>query len=697
MSTSISDESEDFHFLYPKKSWGLPFFYHLLCLSLFCAFYYGNLPQPSNEIFWGAAISYFIIVSLWLWNWPARFFNKGEGIILHATGITVNGRFAEWNDIERIDHGPTFFYRKSIVLLKLKQEKNKFWSFTPLFTPRALFLYAYPFVCSNVLPAIKSIRPDILISPVVERMIKHPDKAASIKRWLVLPILVLYIAVLTAPFWGISHTLIHFLVVGLIIVTLSTILPSLCIPLPRTARDRFVECSLQSPYIVGFAVKIHLFSTAERYAIETLICTAIAACAISIMLVLMTKRISGIGQILIAMMLVATTAGVYQYRKSQMWPTTDISHYLTKEKLPILTWGQTGTYLTAYGSKDRIFVLRAPDLTEINLPEHKGYNNVVWLDKQMLIRLICAENEPMRLLAYIFSENRETEIPTACEFNINHRRAVSPDSRFLAWVDREDEGNVEKLKVWDLQTMSEGYPTYSLPADVQWCGSANWIDDKELVLYGKKREDKDEISKKASLHLLRINLENGKTTRFSSKHEHEQWYPTSDFRFAFGSSRKDLNRYSISLVNLETDTMVKIDGESFPIMSFASDKAFRVGKQHGQSMLMELNLTEGMEHPLHSIPEGIQLIDVSQNGEHALLAYNDFGSIPIYLVLHIPSGARHRLHLSGMAVPQSSGELSSTIRGASAFSPDNRHFILQTIGGTEGRTFLFRIPSDWPQ
>ncbi len=697
MPTADSDHVSERRFSYPTRPWGLPLFCDLLFVGLFLALYCGTAPGHSP---WYAAAAYLFCVGILRWVGPVLPWNIG--LLLSKNGITVNRCFTRWEDIVRIDPGPLIF-RYALVRLRVKRRKKKFWIIEwPLGRP-FLKLPPYPIVFKEVIPAIQVMRPEIEVSPGIERMLRYPDNAGGAKACLAVPSLVLLGGALTVPFWTFPQSASYYAPILPIVPLLVMMLGIVSVPAPTTARDRFVQFSLYCPLLVGWGLQLDFFSTAERYAVETVIGTAVAACAISVALFLTTNRLSRPRQFAIAALLAGTAFGIYHHRKAGTWPAVDVPPALCEDPLPTLVWGRDGTYLASLWAEKNTCLLHLPDMTRVPLPRTQGHATVVWLNEGMLIRQVRPEQGPMRLLAYRFSTGRETQIPTADEFGVSFLRPVSPDGRLLAWVDKEDKGDEEAheeraqtLNIWNLETMSRGYDPRTLPERAPWShGGASWVGERELVVWAQERTACTEDPKPHPLRLLRIDLANERTERFSSTHAFLYWRPTLDFRFAFGDNGRNQEAPWIHVVNLETHEVTKLPGEGFPLAPPFSERAFRVTAHNGRRTLMELHLPSGKERPLHEVPEGMGLAGVSPDGQLALL-HADGSLFLSFLMMHIPSGAQHRLYGK---VGMSSGldpESITAIPATTPFAPDGKRFALATLPLFGPRTRVYTVPPDWP-
>ena len=96
------------------------------------------------------------------------------------------------------------------------------------------------------------------------------------------------------------------------------------------------------------------------------------------------------------------------------------------------------------------------------------------------------------------------------------------------------------------------------------------------------------------------------------------------------------------------------------------------------------------------------LVGVSRTGRFALLApdgrFDPQGlfRIGVYVLLHIPTGRQHRIHLDGFAGIPPLGELVAFMPAALPMSPNERLLILQSYGLVRCTTLLCSVPEDWP-
>jgi len=682
----------DIEFIYPSKPWKLPLFCHLWILSLFAFLYYGRLPEPVSPAYASAVISYLVLVSIWLWEWPARRFGAGKPIVLSQSGITATGRFVKWDDIQKIQHGPFFFFRHSVVYLRLKPQKTKFFSFST--RRRNLTLIGHPFVYRDVLPAIISYRPDILVSPVVKRDMKEPEKNLGFHPWFVFLLLSLCIILLCLITLDDFQTLLYYIGIGAILDILSTFASSSAIGFANTNRERFIEFALNGMLLAGFAIKLFPFSAADYVVFDVLIKTAILVCVMAIIVLFATEKLSGLWQVSVIWVLIFFPLCMYLYTKSQTWQPRNITELLEKGTSGTPLWSFTGDYLTCLSYEEKGSIIQVPSLKNIPVPEHIGKNQVVWLSNKYLIRRIESDNKK-ELWVYNFASNIEFKIPAAENFSTGNKRPVCHQEHYLAWIDFKKDVNDGVVRFWNLEENIEELSPMPLPSEISWKGSeAVWLNQNRIAVYTKiaEKKAKEEGRKLAVLYLT---LDGKERELYVSSTYFERWYPTIDFQYAFGVNLPEYDKYTVSFVNLATDESIELSGEDFPISVPRSNYALRITYNSGEPYLTRFEFDTLKDVLLHRVPYNTKIAAVSKTGKFVLLGLkDDILTIPVYYVLHVPSGKKHKIHCSGMG-DFHSPEFSAIYPGTSNFSPNENFLILNIVQVSDFKTLLYELPDSW--
>jgi hypothetical protein len=679
-------------FVYPPKPWKLPLFCHLWLLFLFAYLYYGRVPDPFTPAYTSTVIGYLVIVSIWLWEWPARFLGAGKPITLSQSGITATGRFAKWDDIQKIQHGPLFFFRHSVVYLKLKREKKSFFSIS--IRRRYLPLIGYPFIYREVLPAILSFRPDVPVSPVVKRNMEAPEKSRGLYTWFVLLLLTLYIILLYLISLDDFQTLLCYISIGAILVLLSTSTSNSAIPFATTNRERFIEFVINSMLLIGVAIKLFPFSTADYIVMEVLITTAILVCIMAVIILFTTEKLSALLQVCIIWVFVLSPICLYLYSKSQTWQPRDISHQLEQKDWAIPLWSSSGDYLTCLSYEENGFIIKVPSLKNVSVPEHIGKNRVVWLSNEYLLRTI-ESNDKTELWFYNFTNDVELKVPTGEKFSIGNKRPICHQEKYLAWIDFGEDVNNGDVRFWNLKKNIEDMSPVSLPQEISWkSGQVVWLDQNKIAVCAKiiKQKAKEDGTR---LAVLFSNLDEKERRLYTSSTRFDRWYPTMYCQYAFGVNSLEHDRYSVTFVDLTTDESIELTGEDFPIFVPSSNYAFRITYNSGKPYLTRFEFNTLKYFPLYRVPDNTKVIAVSKTGKFVLLGLKkDFLAIPVYYVLHVPSGKKHKIHLAGLGSFHSP-EISAIYPGASNFSPNERFFLLNIAQGSDLKLLLYDLPDSW--
>jgi len=688
----------ELRFKYPTKPWGLPLFCHLLILGLFCVLYLPDQSQQFRGTIIFVCVVYLVAVSGMVWEWPARLFTKERGIRIKHDGIVVNGRFAPYDNIERIKHGSRFALAGSAIL-KLRKPEGRFF-FNPFKgSPKQLVLRGYPFVYRDVIPVIREMHPDVPMSAVVQTNLANPENAGKPRSWLIFVVLILNVALLNWIRSPRHQGLFDYLIVGSILVSVSSYLANLCVALARDAREAFLQSVLQCVPVLGIAIQIQLWSPIEHFAFQTLVITAMALMFVAVLVFFGTKRLSQAAQVWIAVALLTTPVAAYYYGKSKSWPVKDITSLMPeppKRGFVSPFWGQSGVHLAGSPSKDLSCVIHVPSLSRKPVPGREGENDVVWLGERFLVRRVRGKEHTSQLWVYDFSRREDVRVPAADSFRIASVRPVHHEGRLVAWIDLSDKTSVQTLRVWDLETGKDERPPYRLPGDVRW-GAAVWLKDGTLALEGtslwKKGGPEDPL-----LCVLRFTLGNAEPERFVSSQRYASWSVTWDFRHALALTKEGDDAYRVAFVDLETDEVVRLPGVGgYPHVVALSTCAFRLAVYGNRSMLCRFDFGTREEQLLHPVPDGTSICGISKTGRFALLASTGFPQRPGHLVLHVPTGRRHWVYPRGVFSSSSVDGWAARIPGRNPFSPDERSFVVQTMGaGTAWRTFFCTIPATWP-
>lgn len=697
MIEETQSEIKDYHFTYPKRPVALALFCHALILTVFYILYSNHISDADlGQSFAVTIVSYLFLITLWLWEWPRHLLGRGEEIVLHEDGITIGEHFAEWEEMDRIEHGPLFFWRNSIVRIKLRREKPGLLEIPGLFgsKPHTLTLSGYPFIYRNVIPAIKAVRPDIQVSPIIEKYVTNPQNGGAPRSWLIASLLILNSILLAAVFSPTHQGLFSIIILSAVIGFLCTTFPDFCIPVVRNTRDRLLKTALQCPFIFAFAFRLHIVSTAEHVALETLAVTVITLSAIALIVLVLVKNLSGVMQILIIIALLITPAFYHYYSMKSAWSYTDISHLMPKETWTTI-WGRDGTYLSSLSDEGMEHVVHLPTLTKRPVPKYEGRNRVVWLDSRRLIRVVSHDKKKEKLWVHDFIQKRDYRIPTNNKLSVGRFQPVSPDGVHFAWLDCQEGRKRAVLKVWNLTKTQEEHISCSLDPVIAWgYGGVTWVSNTELVFFSRKNTKKSE--KSHQLQLLRFNVVDGKRTSIASPHYFRRWYPTPDFRYALATNHGSVTDGPVFLIDFERGISKRLPGKGgFPLVLPSNDSALRVVVQDGNWMLARIDLPTGKQTPLYQVPPEVALSGISLNGLYALLSQKEMLSSNVSFLVDVQSGQQKALYVRGMGSLGVSGQFVAALPGTSPFSPGSSMFLLETVGMGDMGLMLYQIPEGW--
>jgi hypothetical protein len=691
---TLQDQEMEFH--YPKNPWLFALFCHLIMLGLFTVFYYGKVPEEFKGGFSGFAFAYLMLVSTVLWEWPAWIKGTKKPILLGADGITATGKFAAWNEIEEVKHGP-WFARYRVVRIKLKKQKRPFFEFTFRPKPRVFNLPAYPFVYRELIPAIQAIRPELPVSKVIERAIADPEGSVEPRRWLVSVVIFANIAFLTVIFLPRFQNFMAQVMVVSIWTTVGLNLYNLIGLEGRSNKERFIEFALLCPILVTFVVLLRAFSDASPIAAEAMIVATLTASVTAFFVLFAVKQLGLALQVVIVCILISVPMGVYAYQRSQQWPSKDINGLLFGDECKIAVWGNEGGVITTAWYDDEGCVVDSETLERRIMPIHNGKISVIWLNERFLIRRVAIENDSnsesvFELWVYDFEKLQEFKVPTSEQFSVGKQRPVDYTGRRLVWIDYEPD--VQKIRFWNLEAMKEDIKSRELPRDVNWVGGRSaWLGRQELVVC-VERADEERKDKTERLYVLRLNLEDGRQKLFKSSGKYKMWYPVGDFQYAFGINKLEHEGYLVDFVDLEKSDIKPLAGKGYPIEAPEEKYAFRVVKEANGSYLVRFEYENGEDKRVCRVPERMSVQGVSRTGRYVMVGSDEFFDFPVCMIIDVKNGRRHRINLSGISGARTP-EFVAHMFGALPFSPDEHWFILETIGRGGCQTFLFEIPDEW--
>jgi len=697
MSEEHPEAAAELRFEYPRAPWRLALLCHLLMLSLVWLLYPRAFPSEHQWAFLVGSLAYLSWVSIFVFAWPLSLLTH-RPIVLSEDGIAVGKRFTPWDEVERINHGPLFFWRGLQVRIMVRGQKIGFFDIPESFKQaRGLILSAYPFIFRDVLPVIRCLKPDIPISPFVQRLMADPERAGAPRRWLVLGGLSLNVAAIGLLLSPYCRTIFHQMIAAGALMFVSANFFGWAVPFLRDSRDSFLRCALACPVLVAGAAWAELFGSSEFVAFQVIATTALAMSIAGIVVLAATRQLSGRRQILIALALLATPAAIYGYAKSTAWPLRDITHLISDEDLPTPMWGKSGTYMSVFMEEDVDHVLHMPTLTRKPIPRHEGYNVLAWLDDRLLIRSVGLEEGQRELWVYDFRKEREFQVPTLDDPRVGYTHPLCPEGRRLVWIDLKEieEGAAARLRVWNVETNQEETPPRTLPPHVQW-DSAAWLDAKQIAVYG--REPESVHGKPRNLHLLLVTLGSAETRHLVSSHSAANWHPIPGLPSAFATTAAEDEGYIVRFVALTTDETIRLPGTGgLPYAVPSAGCAFRITTHRGKRVLARFDFKTRQERSLCRVPGGMVLMAVSRTGRFAVLGpESEFMGIPMFALLHVPSGKVHRIRLSGFTMGFGTAELTGTMPYLTPLSPDERMLVLETVSLGAARTVLCSVPAGWP-
>ena len=164
---------------------------------------------------------------------------------LHADGITWKNKFTPYDDIISINHHRMPLLRNS-PYLKLKQKKVGFFSRPQLIKPKNIAFPRHPQVLTDIIPAILQFRPDLPVSPRIQRLLQNPELAATPRYWLIFIALIINIILAYLILQPQHQSLLHYLAIAGIFSIYPKFISVSALILPKTTRDCFLDFTLNS-------------------------------------------------------------------------------------------------------------------------------------------------------------------------------------------------------------------------------------------------------------------------------------------------------------------------------------------------------------------------------------------------------------------------------------------------------------------
>jgi hypothetical protein len=409
---------------------------------------------------------------------------------------------------------------------------------------------------------------------------------------------------------------------------------------------------------------------------------------------------------------IVISIGVYAHGTATSLPRKQISSLLVKSKLPIcpLFWSEDGKFAAPWivfaepGEQHR--VLDTISLRAAPLPFHKGTQGIWYLDSSRVVRWIST-NEKRSLYLYRFADNSEILIPTEGIPCTSNGQVVSPNKRFLCWLEQMDNKESELPKVYDMDEGRVDTLKIALPKveDVRW-SDFSWADDKTIAIRGHPARKKFNVIIRGPLHILLVDIKDRSVEHRISSHESDLWCVSPDSRHAFGVNKDD-KEAGAYYVNLESDESVLLGGKKLPVWQEDSRYAYRTKKFAGEgTWLCRFDPTTAKEERVFPVSEDMEMVGLSSRGRFAFLRLKGNRFWPFFLV-DVVSGKQRRLDISwGFAICITTTITESWFPRISYFSPDERRFVLShNVAGDwtkltglldfQHKTYLYEIPEEW--
>ena len=693
-TAEASNDNQERAFRYPSQIHLLTVLSYVLTVAVvwvFCApgvlGYEGKERIEPMILLFAFPVIYGLVRFLPLWG-------RYREVRLDRRGITVGRHFAPWEDVLKIDRCT---FPDPSIRLRLRYEKPRFLTLKgPL---RELRLPRSDFVYREVLPAILVRVPGVEVSERARRELDDPEGAGRPAIWFPFVALTVNVAILVWVLSDMSLDLIRFLIGSAALYLVNSQAHGLWLKTIRDVREDFIRIAFVCVMLLTLGFSFNEFFVGNPGAFRAMAATALVISLLAFGVLLFADRLRKFAQLCIVLVLLATPTATYLHAKARAWPTEDLCDHFDAENFIMPVWGRSGRYLSPYGAEDLDHVLHLPDMSTRRVPKHPGTNVIVWLDQRIFMRKAEGDNGAWGLFLYDFTTDRENTVPTADVFGVGRVRPVSTDGKLHAWVDCPTEEGRQRLRIWNMETRSDVRPPVALPAhDILWEKSGPfWIDRKTVVAYGSTREVDRATNDKSSLVVLRVSLDGGPSKPFVSRHRFMYWHLTTDGRYAVAVNEEVAERFVVGIVDLLDDKLRMLPGDGgYPLMTDDPPGCFRVTMVDGRNVLTRIDLPEGTEGPLQPVPRGLDLITVSRTGRFAIFGSGKPMGRASFIVMHVPSGARHRVDLPGRILSTSEAMFQTKLR-LSIFSPDERRFVMDVVSLGCRAVVLCTIPEDWPE
>ena len=468
-------------FRYPRPPRRVRLLWAAYVLGIFSAFCLPGMLRIEEGLRGGMLFLLVVLVLLVMvqsFEFPVWWRRK---IALTDAGMRVGRRFAAWEDLERIDvrGWPPLCVGVWPRRGSLSWRSRFLWG-------GALGLPACEMVYREVIPAILEKRPDLELSKRVRRHLEDPARCRP-PTWPLIALALLDVVVLSwLIFAGPLHLMV-LLIAGMGLFYLNLAVPSMLHVTMRDARDFSVHAAFQCVLIAGIVTCLSVFFVPfEHYEFQSLCVVAWVLSSTALVVLLFRRSLEApafrVALVVVLLVLPPTT---YLSFRTQPWHAEDVTDRLADEDIFFTIWGGSGRYLSAWNAEVHNRVLDVTTGKSRPVPSQVEAV-VVHLDGRLLVRR-AGPAEDRRLLVYDFASGEEVDTHARGELRFIGGRPLSPDRRRLAWLERGEEDNALRLRVWNVEThQTEGASTPLTGAGVTWRpGEVFWTDEATIIVAGR--------------------------------------------------------------------------------------------------------------------------------------------------------------------------------------------------------------------
>ncbi|MFW6189844.1 MAG: hypothetical protein ACOC7T_05365 [Planctomycetota bacterium] len=711
----------EFYLERPRPRLGLPLLTFLVLAALFGVFCWPQLRYTRAAALVGGMcilMPLFGLLAIWV-----RILFIPRKVVVDRDGISAGRRSLRWENAERVRPGPPLA-RRSIVWVRRKRPGFFDLKSAILSAARDIHLPATPKVYRQIVPAMRRMYPDLDVSPKVLEAAESPSEERLWPRLLGIALfgaLLCLLGVLHLPalpiYWGFYALLLVFLM-G---VLLQSEIFSVHAKFGSGRQVAFTSFCVFVGALGAFALAaLQRFSGGSYVGFRSVLAFGMAVCVAGGAMVWYGPRLGKVGRAGLGIFLLLAPVAGFALTGDAAWRARDIGPLLAApgpppadfgemmvEGRPTPFWGSSGRYMaTWYETPTRVLDLER--MQPVDVPDHEADSVLVnWLSERYLLRMVFTEEPDARHVhLYSFRDGTERKVPAAGNLSAGGRRPISPDGRYVALIESEQDGSAGVLRVWDIETWSDRL-RLETPEGVSW-GTAGpgWSDEETIVLCGRSTADRAAAEEGGEdredgreheptrLHVLRVDPETGASRTVVSEPASAGWLVGPNLRFAVATQAGEEAPGGLTVLDLSKGRRRRIAGPgNGPFFCASAPVAFRVREAEGEKTLMRLDLERGTERAVAAVPERVSLAGVSPEGRRALFEPNGTLVAADLLVINVGTGSRQWVHLPGIVVPSLPWyRFTADVPQVSPFSPDGRWMVYQPMNLPPFKTWLCRVP-----